>query len=166
VQFDYINQKGVSTKGRKVEPLRLVSVDNDWYLKGFCLKSDDLRNFKLDAISNLTITDAATDPEHLRLELNSELYQPGAEAIDVLIEVEPEAYQVLTDYKAQYDKSATTGAIKATIKVSSLATLPPMVASYGGGVRVLEPAEAKTIVRDFALRGLGRAAETIADSVE
>ena len=166
VKFDYINLKGVRSKGRLVEPLRLISVDNDWYLKGFCLKSDDIRNFKLDAISNLSTTDADTNPDHLKLELDSVLYQPGSEAIDVIIEVEPEAYQVLSDYKASYDKSAKAGAIKATIKVSSLLTLPPMVASYGGAVRVLEPAEARQLVREFALRALGRESEIIAEKAE
>ena len=80
--------------------------------------------------------------------------------------MEPEAYQVLTDYKASYDTKIKKGTIKATIKVSSLVTLPPMVASYGGAVRVLEPAEARLEVRNFALTALGRAAETISDSVE
>jgi len=166
VKFDYINQKGVKSKARLVEPLRLVSVDNDWYLKAFCIKSDALRNFKLDAISNLTVTDQAIDEEHTKLDLSGDLYQAGADAIEVLIEVEPEAYQVLTDYKASYDTKIKKGTIKATIKVSSLVTLPPMVASYGGAVRVLEPAEARLEVRNFALTALGRAAETISDSVE
>jgi proteasome accessory factor C len=166
VKFDYINLKGVKSKGRLVEPLRLISVDNDWYLKGFCLKSDDIRNFKLDAMSNLSTTDQDTNPDHLKMELDSVLYQPGSEAIDVVIEVEPEAYQVLTDYKASYDRSVKTGAIKATIKVTSLLTLPAMVASYGGAVRVLEPAEARQQVREFALRALGRGAEIIAEKTE
>jgi len=165
VKFDYINQKGVSSTDRLVEPLRLVSVDNDWYLKGFCIKSDGVRNFKLDAISRLTITDQITDPEHFRLELNNELYQPGAEAIEVIIEVEPEAYQVLTDYKATFT-GRKQGRVSATIKVSNLSTLPPMVASYGGAVRVLEPAEARTLVRNFALTALGRASETIVEAAD
>lgn len=166
VTFDYINLKGEKSKARLVEPLRLVSVDNDWYLKAFCIKSDGLRNFKLDAISNLKITDKAINPEHTKLNLDGDLFQAGAEAIEVLIEVEPEAYQVLNDYKAVYDTKLKKGTIKATIKVSNLSTLPPMVASYGGAVRILEPAEARTLVRNFALTALGRASETIADSVE
>jgi len=41
-----------------------------------------------------------------------------------------------------------------------------MVASYGGAVRVIEPLEARNLVRDYALRALGRGSETGSEVTE
>lgn len=154
ISCDYINGKGERSTGRIIEPLRLESRDNFWYLKGFCHSHGEVRNFRLDAMDKVTPTSMQITDDHKSLPLDGPIYQPGADAIDVIIDVEPEAYQVLSDWAANY-KPKNTGTIRASIKVTSLLTIPPMVASYGGAVRVIEPAEARVLVRDYALRALG-----------
>jgi proteasome accessory factor C len=159
ITCDYINGKGERSTGRVIEPLRLESRDNFWYLKGFCHSHNEVRNFRLDAMDKVFVTAQTIPEDHKSLPLDGPIYQPGANAIDVIIDVEPEGYQVLSDYAASYS-AKTTGTIRASIKVTSLLTIPPMVASYGGAVRVIEPAEARVLVRDYALKALGRGTET------
>lgn len=165
ISCDYINGKGERSTGRIIEPLRLESRDNLWYLKGFCHSHNEVRNFRLDAMDKVVVTTEPITEEHKALPLDGPIYQPGADAIDVIIDVEPEAYQVLSDYAASYT-AKPTGTIRASIKVTSLLTLPPMVASYGGAVRVIEPKQAKELVREYALRALGRGSETGAEVTE
>ncbi len=155
LKCDYRNASGQLTAGRIIEPLRVESRDLVWYLRGFCIsKHQEVRVFRLDAIENLALTDRPIDPEHASLKLEGDLYEAGTDAVSVLLEVDPEAYAVLRDYKAEYQKPAS-GTITAEIKVTHLSTLAPIVASYGGAVRVLAPVEARGLVRDYALAALG-----------
>ena len=155
ISCDYRNGKGEVTKGRIIEPLRLESRDQIWYLRGYCVsKAKEVRVFKLDAMDAAVVTDQDIDPSHKLLQLGTDLYEPGANSVSVLLEVDPEAYEVLSDYKANFTE-AKQGTVKAEILVTNLSTLPPMVASYGGAVRVVAPAEARALVREFALGALG-----------
>ena len=165
ITCDYINGKGDRSTDRLIEPLRLESRDNFWYLKGWCHSHNEVRNFRLDAMDKVVPTSKPITDEHRALPLDGPIYQPDADAIDVIIDVEPEAYQALSDYAASYTPKPT-GTIRASIKVTSLLTLPPMVASYGGAVRVIEPLEARNLVRDYALRALGRGSETGSEVTE
>lgn len=49
VSFQYYSSKGVGTN-RIVEPLKIVSKGNNWYLYGFCKLRNDFRFFKLSRI--------------------------------------------------------------------------------------------------------------------
>ena len=46
------------TAGAGVDPLRIESMDADWYLRGWCHLREGVRTFRLDRISALTLTDA------------------------------------------------------------------------------------------------------------
>jgi proteasome accessory factor C len=155
IRCNYRNGKGEVTEGRVIEPLRLESRDQVWYLRGFCVsKNQEVRVFRLDAMDAVELTDLPIDETHKQIPLEGDLYEAGENAISVVLEVDPEAYAVLHDYKASVSDKPK-GTVRAEIKVSSLLTLPPMVASYGGAVRVLAPAEARVLVRNFALAALG-----------
>lgn len=159
ISCDYINGKGERTQGRIIEPLRLESREQVWYLRGWCVSRNQAqRVFKLDAMDNVTILDREIDPSHLAEPLDDKLYVPGENAIDVVLEVEPEGYEVLADYSAEFS-GALRGTVKATIRVGNLAALAPMVLSYGGAVRVLAPEQARAIVREQALLALGTPAK-------
>ena len=155
ISCDYRNGRGELTTNRVIEPLRLESRDQVWYLRGYCVsKAHEVRVFRLDAMDKVTLTDRPIDAEHKALPLDDELYSAGSDAIAVAIEVDPEGYAILSDYRAE-TSGALKGTVVAEIKVTDIATLPPVIASYGGSVRVIAPAEAREAVRDFALRALG-----------
>lgn len=155
ISCDYRNGRGVVTANRIIEPLRLESRDQVWYLRGYCVsKAKEVRVFRLDAMDNVSLTDRPIDVDHKALALDDELYSAGTDAISVAIEVDPEGYAILSDYRAE-TSGALKGTVVAEIKVTDIATLPPVVSSYGGSVRVIAPAEARELVRNFALRALG-----------
>jgi proteasome accessory factor C len=165
ISCDYINGAGETSKDRVIDPLRLESQDLVWYLRGWCHNRKEVRVFKLDAMDKTRILEQEIPAERREIKLTGGLFEPGKDSIDVLIAVEPEAYEVLSDYRAKY-KDKPTGTFQATIKVGSLATLGPMVASYGGAVKVLAPAEAVARVREYALSALGRTDEATAERDE
>ena len=58
VEFDYLSSRGDS-EHRRVDPLRIESVDADWYLRGWCHLREAVRTFRLDRIGALQLTDEA-----------------------------------------------------------------------------------------------------------
>lgn len=57
VAIDYLDRNSVGSR-REVEPVGVVSLDDDWYLVGWCRLRDDARSFRLDRIHGAELTGA------------------------------------------------------------------------------------------------------------
>ena len=65
IRIDYLDRNSLGTQ-REVEPVGVVSLDDDWYLVGWCRLRQDARNFRLDRIRGAELTGEAApvrDPE-------------------------------------------------------------------------------------------------------
>lgn len=65
VAIDYLDRHSVATR-REVEPVGVVSLDDDWYLVGWCRLRDDARTFRLDRVHGAELTGETApvrDPE-------------------------------------------------------------------------------------------------------
>ncbi len=65
VDLAYLDRESVGTR-REVEPVGVVSLDDDWYLVGWCRLRDDARTFRLDRIKGAELTGESApvrDPE-------------------------------------------------------------------------------------------------------
>jgi proteasome accessory factor C len=157
ISCEYINQRGEKST-REIDPIRLDPNGELWFLKGYCLKNKELRNFRLDHMRAATELDVAISAEAREIgnEIEEE-YVASETDVEVVIEVEPEAFGLLTDFGAQIDETESkTGKTRATIKVGYLPTLGRVINQYGGAARVLAPESARKAVRNYALTALGR----------
>lgn len=155
----YRNAKD-ETASREIDPLLLVSKDDVWTLRGYCLKNQEVRAFRLDRMQKAQLTETPICQEALTAELTEEIYIPKDSDFDVLLELEPESFSIISDYQAQTVAELQNGNLRVRIKVGNLNTLGPLLARYGGSAKVLEPQQAKVVVRDFALRALGKSTST------
>lgn len=55
VAIDYLDRRSVAT-WREVEPVGVLSLDDDWYLVGWCRLRDDARTFRLDRVRGAELT--------------------------------------------------------------------------------------------------------------
>lgn len=65
VELDYIDRAGASSE-RAIEPVGVMSLDEDWYLVGWCRLRADARRFRLDRIRAARVTHEVApvrDPE-------------------------------------------------------------------------------------------------------
>lgn len=65
VAIDYLDRNSAATR-REVEPVGVLSLDDDWYLVGWCRLRDDARTFRLDRIHGASLTGETApvrDPE-------------------------------------------------------------------------------------------------------
>lgn len=65
IDVDYVDREGEPSE-RSIEPVGVMSLDDDWYLVGWCRLRSDARRFRLDRIRHARITDEVAphrDPE-------------------------------------------------------------------------------------------------------
>lgn len=152
VKFDYLNSHGIREE-RKVDPLRIESVDADWYLRGWCHLRTALRTFRLDRMGNVTLTteDISFRPEDVALP--DTLFEGSPDDVDVTLHLAPAALPLIADYRPEV--VATTDAlVTAKIRVSNLHVVARLASGMPGLITVAEPAEAVTLVAEWASAGL------------
>lgn len=66
VRFDYEDAEGAQTQ-RTVKPLGIVYWDNSNMLLSWCLLREDFRNFRLDRMRQLSVTDQSFRPQRVSL---------------------------------------------------------------------------------------------------
>jgi proteasome accessory factor C len=161
VGMSYINRAGEQSN-REIDPVKLVESDGNLSVRSWCLKTQDERSFRIDRMSKLEILPGAISAEATAMfenldELSDLAYNPGEFDHDVVVEVTPEAYSLVSQFHVLDEpKKLSDGVLRATIKVGRLEHLGKLIARYGGAAKVIEPELARNIVRDYALVALGR----------
>ncbi|WP_241979817.1 helix-turn-helix transcriptional regulator [Cryobacterium glaciale] len=156
VEFDYLNARG-GQEHRLVDPLRIESVDSDWYLRGWCHLREAVRTFRLDRMSSPRVTAAPRSTHPADLLLPDTLFQASAEDIDVRLELATAALPLLADYHPERSEPIGSGArTRTTLRVAHAHALKRLVTGLAGIVTVLEPAESRAVVADWAAAGLAQ----------
>ncbi|HEY5223995.1 MAG TPA: WYL domain-containing protein [Microbacteriaceae bacterium] len=156
LEFGYLSSRG-EYELRRVDPLRIESVDQDWYLRGWCHLRKAVRTFRLDRMTNLTAT---TDPITYRptdVILPEALFEGSPDDLTVQLEVPVAALPLIADYlRDSTDTTEADGYVRATVRVAHYHGLKRLVNSFSGVLTVMSPAEARAAVADWATAGLAR----------
>jgi proteasome accessory factor C len=156
VEFDYLNARGDDVH-RRVDPLRVESVDSDWYLRGWCHLRQAVRTFRLDRMGTLHVTDTPADAPDGDVVLPDSLFEPSSDSLSVVVELPASALPLIADYGPIGTTPGADGdLVHATLRVAHYHGLKRLVAGLAGVVRVVEPAEARQIVAEWAAAGLAR----------
>lgn len=155
IRCEYTNLKGEHST-RDLDPLRIETRDQTLYLQAYCLRDETVKFFRLDQmriteITQIPICDAARDAE-----LREELYKTSETDVEVVLELEPEAFSIAAEFSSgEKVLELNDGRIRTTINIGYLPHLGKLIAEFGGAAVVVSPPEARAVVRDYALRSLG-----------
>jgi proteasome accessory factor C len=156
LEFDYLDSRG-DHEHRRVDPLRIESLDADWYLRAWCHLREAVRTFRLDRISNPQTTTEATNYHADDVQLSEKLFEGSASDRIVTIDVATSALPLLADYIPDGAVTAErNGRARTTIRVSHYHGLKRLIAGMPGLVTVIEPAEAREVVAGWATAGAAR----------
>lgn len=159
VEFDYRDSRGASAR-RRVDPLRIESLDADWYLRGWCHLREGVRTFRLDRVSGLVVTDQPIEHRPADIALPETLFEGSASDLLVTIEYETAAAPLIADYLAaghpSPDAPSAAGLERSEIRVSHYHGLKRLVASMAGVVTVVAPPAARASVAEWAASGAAR----------
>ncbi|CAN5136493.1 WYL domain-containing protein [soil metagenome] len=156
LELDYLTSAGERER-RRVDPLRIESFDDDWYLRGWCHLREAVRTFRLDRISNAVITDAPIEHRADDVRLPDRLFESSPEDLEVTIEVAAAAMPLLADYIPDGATSTEVdGRIRTTLRVSHYHGLKRLLASMPGVATVVAPPSARAAVAEWAAAGVAR----------
>ncbi len=163
ISCEYVNTKDERSV-REIDPLRIDPRSDGSYLRGYCLINKELRNFKLDRMRAVEVLDENIGAEARAVgDIEDSLYVAEASDTEVTVDLAPEAYGLISEFQAVGEpKDAGRGIIRAVINVGHLPNIGRLIARYGGAAVVVDPPEARKLVKQYALKALGeRTAETL-----
>ncbi len=156
VEFDYLNARAEQVH-RVVDPLRVESVDNDWYLRGWCHLREAVRTFRLDRMLSVAPTDQPTQAHAGDVRLPERLFEGSDDDLTVVVELPSTALRLVADYRPVGSEPTGIGdLVRTTLRVAHFHGLKRMVAGLAGLVTVISPEEARRVVADWAADGAAR----------
>jgi len=158
IEFDYSGVRGRSER-RRVDPLRVESLDSDWYLRGWDHLREALRTFRLDRIGNASISDSPITFRAADVALPETLFEGSPDDIVVTVEIDDVAVSMLTDYEPEVIESVPGGRTTLHLRVNQFGTLSRLVAGLPGRVVVVGPPAARNAVGEWARSATERYSE-------
>jgi len=156
LEFDYLGARGERER-RRLDPLRVESMDADWYLRGWDHLRQAVRTFRLDRISNPRVTEEPVSHHAADISLPDTLFEPSADDLVVTVDVTSAAAALLADYIPDgAERTEVEGRVRTTVRVSHYHGLKRLIASMPGVATVVAPPEARAAVADWAAAGAAR----------
>lgn len=157
IEFDYLNARGERER-RPVDPLRLESRDDVWYLRGWCHKRRDVRNFRVDRMAELASTALPAEHTTADVTLSETLFDPSDNDLVVDVRLATSAIPGFAEYLSP-DAALTPagdGFVRTSIRVAHFHSLKRLVASLAGLLVVEGPPEARREVAEWARTGVAQ----------
>ncbi len=155
VSFIYQNSTGERST-RSVDPLRLDLVGETWYLRGWSHEREALRTFRLDRISELSVSTETIQTTLSLADLSDELFDVSDSHIRVVCEIEESALLLLSAYSPTVLGAVDQNMLSVEVAFSDLTSIPVFVSQIPGAIQVISPPEAVSAVRLWAEQAQAR----------
>ncbi|MDF2663110.1 MAG: Helix-turn-helix type 11 domain protein [Paenibacillus sp.] len=160
IEIEYRSGYDGPSNERTVDPYGLVHWKSKWYAVGYCRLRGEIRSFRVDRMSRIRLKDAVFErPPHFSAReflLGSLLPDSDAEQTDqmisVLVQGTPRALDDICRHWLLGHALVERTSDRALFKLDELrlyAHTPYYLLSFGGTIRVLEPAELKSHMIDL-----------------
>ena len=143
VHLSYFVPARDETTERDVDPMRVLLVDDRWYLEGWCRRAEDVRLFRLDRVDAITLLDvpAEVPPAAAERDLTEGLFVASPDDIPVTLELAPPAHWVADYYAVDQVDQLGGDLLLVRLRVADDAWLRQLALRLGGTLRVLDPPE-------------------------
>lgn len=161
LEFDYRSSRG-ETAHRVVDPLRIDSLDRDWYVRGWDHAREAARTYRIDRMSAVRVGDEpATEASHA-VRVPDHLFEPSPEDLEVEVEIPATALALLGGYVDARSRVVEHGdRLRLILRLAHHRALGPLAARLAGVLTVRGPEEARRAVVDWAQSGLRRYDEAV-----
>ncbi|MCQ1986815.1 WYL domain-containing protein [Arthrobacter sp. zg-Y844] len=130
---------------RTVDPRRLFSVDNTWYLEAWCHRAEAPRNFRVDRIHGVRDTGPAlTHAPEPGAAFPASLFTPGPLDHRVTMVLDPAALWVAEAYDAERQAPLADGRTAVELRTADTGWIPAFTARLGGAAAVAAPDELRS----------------------
>ena len=138
---------------RCIEPVGVFYLDNYWHLIAWCRLREDYRDFRLDRISNISLTGERFRTQHPNL---NEYIQESAREKNlqaITIRVEKKILQYLNEqkyYNGFVSEKEVDGMVEMTFLTEFVEGFVRWIMMYGDMAEIVSPCELKTKIRDLS----------------
>jgi proteasome accessory factor C len=142
---------------RDVDPMRLLFVEGQSYLEGWCRRAEAVRLFRLDRIVALEILDgvAAQVPDDAEpVDVHRGLFRPSPEDVRVTVELAASGRWVADYYPCESVEELGEGRLRVVLRTPDTRWVRGLALRLGDEGRVVGPAEVAARIRDDAERAL------------
>jgi proteasome accessory factor C len=141
---------------RDVDPMRLLFVDGQAYLEGWCRRAEAVRLFRLDRIVELTVLDLAAEvPEEAEpVDVGEGLYRPSADDVKATLELAPSGRWVADYYPTDGVEELGEGRLRIVLRTRDTRWLRGLALRLGDQGRIVDPPGLADDVRRDAERAL------------
>ena len=141
---------------RTVDPRRLLSVDNTWYLEAWCHRAEAPRNFRVDRILGVRDSGPAlTHAPEPGAAFPASLFTPGPQDTRVTLVLEPSALWVGEAYDAGRRAGLPDGRTAVELRTANTDWIPAFIGRLGGGAAVAAPEDLRTATESWLAQAAG-----------
>ncbi|WP_454196553.1 helix-turn-helix transcriptional regulator [Nocardia sp. Marseille-Q1738] len=135
---------------RIVDPIRIVLVDDNSYLQGWCRQAEGVRLFRFDRIEAATeLDEPARPPKHATdATAGLDLFQDDPAVPLARLRIHADYAWVLDQYPMHRLAVHPDGSLEATMRFATLDWMARLLLGFGAGVTVLGPPELVAAVRE------------------
>jgi predicted DNA-binding transcriptional regulator YafY len=154
VEMLYQGSSGARALQRLVDPYALVHRAGWWYLVGYCHLRQALRTFRLDRILRLELCATPFEaPSAFNLQAHLESEFKDQKFVEARLRFVPEAAHVAHANRSTWQslQENSDGSIEVVATAPDLTWMASLVLGFATLVTVLEPAELRHMVRQWAL---------------
>jgi proteasome accessory factor C len=157
LEIDYHSASRDELTTRSVEPVQVFTVRGHWYLDAFCRRAGDMRRFRIDRIVRVSPLDGSPAGKERRARPSEDLFVPGPSAIEVHLQLGPEAEWVPETVPVRAVRRDGAGTpTDVVIEVEGMAWFERLLLQLGLAARVVSPPELTTLGAEAARRVLAR----------
>ena len=146
VKFTYFNTNG-ETSQRTVNPLKIWFKEKAWYLFAYCQKKNEIRQFKINRIKNLTLTNEYFERKSINYNINSNDNDISKKIVKIIVEVDKsQAYRVYDEFSEENISKAENGNFKVIMENYENEWLYGYLLSFGEYLKIIAPERIKNIL--------------------
>ena len=146
VKFTYFNTNG-ETSQRTVNPLKIWFKEKAWYLFAYCQKKNEIRQFKINRIKNLTLTNEYFEKIPINYNINSNDNDISKKIVKIIVEVDKsQAYRVYDEFSEENISKAENGNFKVIMENYENEWLYGYLLSFGEYLKIIAPERIKNIL--------------------
>ena len=146
VNFTYHNTKGEKSR-RTADPLKIWFKEKAWYLFAYCHEKKSIRQFKINRIKGLTLTEEHFDKSMEDFEINDE--KEAVKRVKVIAEIDKsQAYRVYDECSEENINKMKDGNFEVIMENPENEWVYGYLLSFGEYLKVKEPERIKKILSD------------------
>jgi predicted DNA-binding transcriptional regulator YafY len=158
IEFSYTSLSDKNKTSRRIDPYLLVFYRDHWNVIGFSHKREAIRNFVLNRMENVRITENIFEPDR---EIDAEALifnsNKSGQLIEVLVdEVADRAFRANLPTKIFKEEAVSDKKIKVSFKFENLGYINEWLLQFGSSVSVLSPDELKEKRKSVLKKMLGQ----------